>query len=86
MLTPKAEPEYLLAYLSAFIEAEPGDTYDVRVSLIGRSSQPGFVECWNYDIGEVRNYAYAKIVRLTDLDSGEVYDSREIRAAFEPSG
>lgn len=73
---------YCLDYLSTWVSAEEGETYDVRIAIAGLSSVEGFFEAWNFDIGEVRNYAFAKSVRITHLQTGEVFTGTELEASL----
>jgi hypothetical protein len=74
--------EYRLEYKSSWAGAAPGDTYEVNITIAGLSDQRGFFEVWNHDIGEVRNYAFHKTVRLTSLKSGKQFSGEDVRTAF----
>ena len=76
------DPMYRLDYQSSRFGAEPGDTYPVNIALIGLSSVAGFYEVWNFDKQEVRSYSFAKTVRLTDLESDEVYSVDELKEHY----
>lgn len=70
---------YVIDYQSTFVNAKPGDTYPCCVSFVGLSSVPGFVETWDHDIGEVRCYAFDKIVKVTSVIEGWSVTGEELR-------
>ena len=78
-----SKPTYRLDYLSTWVGAAPGDTYEVNIALAGPSSIEGFYEAWNFDIGEARNYKLAKTVRLTHLETGQVFSREDLEAALK---
>jgi len=77
------KPNYRLDYLSTWIGSEAGETYSVDIAISGLSSTPGFYETWNFDIGEVRNYAFGKTVRITHLETGEIFTGEELQKALQ---
>src|SRR5262249_39791028 len=82
-LTAPIKPVYVMDYLSTWVDAAPNETNPVNIALAGLSSiGEGFYEVWNFDIGEVRNYLFAKTVRVTHIDSGEVYTCEEFERAL----
>lgn len=76
------EPTYRLDYLSTWIGAAPGETYSVNIAIAGLSYVDGFFEVWNFDIDEVRCYAFRKTVRITHLKTGEVFNGEELEASL----
>lgn len=80
------EPTYRLDYESTWVGSQPGDTYSVQIAISGPSSVPGFYEVWNFDIGEVRNYAFRKTVRIVHLKTGETFTGEEVRRSLEGDG
>lgn len=79
VMTPPRFNDYLIDYQSNFVGAKDGDTYQIPVSFSGLSSVRGFVECWNYEISELRNYAFDKIVRVISVDGGWSLTGEELR-------
>jgi hypothetical protein len=75
-------PNYRLDYLSTWVGAEEGETYSVNITIAGLSNVEGFFEVWNFDIGEVRNYSFAKTVCVTHLQTGEVFTGAELEASL----
>ena len=75
-------PTYRLDYLSTWVGAEAGETYEVNIGLVGLSAVLGFYEVWNFDIGEARNYSFAKTIRLTSLVTGDTYSREELLEAM----
>jgi hypothetical protein len=74
---------YVMHYLPTCVDAAPNETYPVNIALAGLSSiDQGFYEVWNFDIGEVRNYLFARTVRVTHIDTGEVYSREEFERAL----
>ena len=81
-----SSPNYCLDYLSTWVGAAPGETYDIRIAIAGVSSVEGFFEVWNFDIGEIRNYAFAKTIRITHLETGEVFTGAELETSLKSQG
>lgn len=77
-----SEPTYKLDYLSNWVGVEPGTTYSVNIAIAGLSATAGFFEVWNFDIGAVRNYAFRKTLRITDLRTGEIFTGEELEASL----
>lgn len=80
--TVAVKPTYAMEYLSTWVGAEPGDTYTVHIAIAGMSAVEGFYEAWNYDISQVRNYAFAKTMQVTDLETGDVLSGPEFERAL----
>lgn len=80
--TVAKEPQYVLHYLSTWVGAEPDDTYAVKISIAGLSEVAGFFEVWNYDIGQVRSYAFAKTVEVVHIQSGESFSGTDFEEAL----
>ena len=78
ILTVPAFPSHVIEYLSTWIDSEPGETYSINASFSGLSMETGFVEVWNYDIGEVRNYAFHKISSVTCIEDGKIHSGYEL--------
>lgn len=79
-------PNYRLDYQSTWIGSVQGDTYSVNVAIVGLCEVAGFFTCWNFDIGELRCYAFHKTVRLVHLETGEVLSSLELEASLNEQG
>ena len=77
-LTVPAEAGYRLDYISTWVGSEPDETYEVNICIIGLSLEDGYVEVWNYDIDQARNYAFHKIVKITDIRSCEIFTGLEL--------
>lgn len=75
------QPTYRVDYVSTWVGTEPGETYAIRLALIGLSNVDGFYEAWNFDIGEVRNYRFDKTVLVTHLETGETFNTVEFEDA-----
>lgn len=75
-------PNYRLDYLSTWIGTEEGETYPVNIAIAGLSNVEGFFEVWNFDIGELRNYSFAKTVRVTHIQTGEIFTGAELEASL----
>jgi hypothetical protein len=76
-------PIYLMDYLPAWADSAPDETHPVNIALAGLSSiDEGCYEVWNFDIGEVRNYLFARTVRVTRIDTGETYSGEEFERAL----
>lgn len=75
-------PTYRIEYLSTFAGVAEGETYDVPVTLTGRCHRPGSFEVWNYDLQKARNYMFSKLVRATDLVTGEEFSGPEFELAW----
>jgi hypothetical protein len=73
-----SEPNYRLEYLSTWVGAEQDETYDVNIAIVGLSPVEGFYQTWNFDIGELRNYSFAKTKRIVHLTTGEVFTGVEL--------
>jgi hypothetical protein len=70
VLTVEADPTYILEYESRFVGAEPGETFEVRVSLTGRSNAEGTFEAWNFDRSTLRNSPLRKLHELRIFRTG----------------
>ncbi|WP_375577100.1 hypothetical protein [Paracidovorax oryzae] len=77
-LTVPAEAGYRIDYLSTWVGSEEGETYPVNVTFAGLSAVAGFVEVWNYDIGQMRSYGFHKIVLITDIKTGETHTGADL--------
>lgn len=78
-----SEPTYLMDYQSNWVGAKSGDTYSVKIAISGLSAAAGFFEAWNFDISEVRNYAFSKTVRIKHLTTGDVFTGEELQTALQ---
>jgi hypothetical protein len=76
------KPTYRLFYLSTWIGAEPGETYEVNISLAGLSEIQGFYTTWNFDIGERRDYRFDKTVQIVHLVTGEILTGKALEASL----
>lgn len=79
-------PTYRIDYLSTFVGAAPGETYEINVSLGGLADEAGFYWAWNFDIGdagELRHYRFDKTVKITDLSDGWSTDGETFRKQLE---
>lgn len=76
------QPTYRLEYLSTWVGAEPGETYPVNIAISGLSEVTGFYITWNFDIDELRNYAFHKTVSITHLETGESFTGEELCASL----
>ena len=74
-----SKPNYRLEYLSTWIGAEADETYPVNIAVLGFSAVEGFYEVWNFDIGQLRSYSFAKTQKLVHLDSGETFTGAELK-------
>ena len=54
----------------------------MRVGISGLSSVEGFYEVWNYDINELRCYAFRKTVRVSHMETGEEFSGPDFEAAL----
>jgi hypothetical protein len=79
------EPTYRLEYLSTWLGADPDETYDINIAIIGLSLAQGFYEVWNFDIGEARNYSFSKTHRIVDLKTGQEFTGQELRDSLARS-
>lgn len=64
------KPTYTLHYLSSWVGSEADDTYEVPIALSGLHDQKGHYEAWNFDLNELRNYAFIKTKKLVQIDTG----------------
>ncbi len=78
VLTVK-EPHYCIDYMSTWVGARPDDTYTINIAIVGLSDVDGFYEAWNFDIGELRSYSFAKTVTATHIATGETFNSEEFQ-------
>ena len=76
------EPDYKLDYISTRFGSAVDDTYEVRIAICGVSAVDGFYDVWNFDINEFRSYAFRKTVRVTHLETGEVFTGAELEASL----
>lgn len=72
------EPNYRLEYLSSWLGAMPGETYEVNIAILGLSAVNGFYEVWNFDLNEARNYSFAKTKKIVHLGTSEEFTGLEI--------
>ena len=84
-LVTVSKPTYRLEYLSTWVGAEPDETYPVNIAIVGNSRTEGFFEAWNFDIGEMRNYSFKKIVRIVHLQTGEPFTGSEVKEYLSPA-
>lgn len=82
IVTVPALPRYRIDYLSTWVDSEPDETYEINVTFSGLSSTRGYIEVWNFDIGQLRNYAFNKIMRVTDLNTDEWCTGQELCEQF----
>lgn len=75
-----SKASYRLEYLSTWVGAKEDETYDVNIALAGLSHVPGYFEAWNFDINELRNYAFDKTVCIVDLTDGYRLTGEKLRA------
>lgn len=68
------DPLYRLEYEGRLT----GDSFFVDVSFIGLCKEPGYVETWNHKLGQVRSYAFHKILGLTNIETGEVHPAKQL--------
>lgn len=61
-------------YLSTWFGSEAGETYEVPVAVVGLSAVTGFCEVWNFEQNKLRSYAFHKVMRLTDIKDGSVFE------------
>ena len=69
---------HVLDYESTFVGAEPGETYSINVALSGNTLHGSFYEVWNFDINELRHYAFSKTVRLRNIVTGDEFSGQEL--------
>ena len=83
--TVPSKPSYLLDYLANGFVSKSDDTYHANVAFAGLSAVEGFYEVWNFDISEVRQYSFERTVRLTHVETGEVFSPAELEAGLRAS-
>jgi len=69
---------HVLDYESTFVGAKPGATYSINVALSGNTLDGCFYEVWNFDINELRHYAFSKTVRLRSIATGDEFSGQEL--------
>jgi hypothetical protein len=79
-------PTHILYYQSSWVGSEACDTYEVPIALSGAHDSEGFYEAWNFDLQEVRNYAFKKTKKLVQIDNGTEISGDELMRALAPSG
>lgn len=73
-ITVPDKPLYRLEYEARLA----GDSFNVDVTLIGLSSEDGYVETWNHKMGQLRSYAFHKILNITNLEDGRTHTARQL--------
>lgn len=73
-----SKPNYRLEYRSTWIGADEGETYPVSIAFVGLSAVAGFYEVWNFDMGKLRSYSFAKTQKLVHLDSDQTFTGEEL--------